>query len=235
MLPAGSTKVPQARVRLREIPADVDGFDLLAQRLEHVPLLGFGDIRRVHSSADTPGQRDTAPSRRPGTWLRPWRSGSRRHSGCASANTVGGRDEGLVHRCQGLAGHGRGGRDRVRGPVAILATGRDGANGLHVDGRRRAQDTIAQTPHNRLFHVQEGHDVEQLLELQGRYCLLDLEETRDGGRQQVITAPLATAIAPLGQTDDGIGLTAAGQEQMGEGRAARPHAGGRRNPSPGAA
>jgi len=39
------------------------------------------------------------------------------------------------------------------------------SNSLDVDGIRRAEDAISQTTHNRLFHIKEGHDVEELLDL----------------------------------------------------------------------
>src|SRR5262245_44464215 len=101
--------------------------------------------------------------------------------------------------------------------MGIMTTRRNAANGLYVDGLRRAQDTIAETTHNRLFHVQEGHDVKKLLDLQGSHRLFHLEETRHVGRQQVVAAALTTAIAPLCQTDYRIGMTASGQEQVCEG------------------
>ena len=41
---------------VREIPVDVDGFDLLPQRLEHIPILGFGDSPPLRRSADTTGR-----------------------------------------------------------------------------------------------------------------------------------------------------------------------------------
>ena len=87
---------------------------------------------------------------------------------------------------------------------------------------------------DRLFDVQEGHHVEQLLDLQGVDMLLDLEDARHLGGQPVVAAPLAAAVPPLGQTDDGIGPTALGQEQVCQGRAARPPSGDGRNRSPGA-
>src|SRR5713101_5333047 len=101
--------------------------------------------------------------------------------------------------------------------MTVLATYRDGTNSLDVDGVCRAEDTIAETTDNRLIHVEKGHHVEELLNLQRGDVLLNLHTTRHLGRQQVITAPLAATIAPLCQADHGIRVTGSGQEQMCQG------------------
>ena len=74
--------------------------------------------------------------------------------------------------------------------MAVLATGRDVTYSLNVDGLRRAEDPISQATHDGFFHVQEGHHVEKLLDLQDRNVLLNLEDTRHLRRQQVVTTPL---------------------------------------------
>src|SRR6266851_2651138 len=96
--------------------------------------------------------------------------------------------------------------------MTVLATCRDVTNRLDVDGIRRAEDTISETAHDSFFHVKEGHDVEKLFDLQSGDVLLNLEDTRHLGRQHIVTAPLAAAIAPLCQTHNGIGVTTSGQK-----------------------
>ena len=86
--------------------------------------------------------------------------------------------------------------------MAVLATGRDVTHGLDVDGLRRAEDPISEATHDGFFHVQEGHHVKKLLDLQGSNVLLNLEDTRDLRRQQVVTTLPPVTITPLGQADE---------------------------------
>src|SRR5262245_55139638 len=100
--------------------------------------------------------------------------------------------------------------------MAVLATSRDVTYGLDVDGLHRAQDPIAEATYDGFFHVQEGHHVKKLLDLQDRNVLLNLEDTRYLRRQQVVTTLPPVTITPLGQADDRVGVTASGQQEMGQ-------------------
>ena len=118
--------------------------------------------------------------------------------------------------------------------MTILATCGDVADSLDVDGVRRAEDAIAQTTDNRLVHVEEGHDVEELLDLQGGDVFLHLDDACHLCREQVIAAPLAATITPLRQTYNRIGVTGRSWAEAGvPGIGARPRAGVRRSLSPG--
>src|SRR5215510_13531678 len=101
--------------------------------------------------------------------------------------------------------------------MAILATGRDVTHGLDVDGLRRAEDPISEAAYDGFFHVQKGHHVEQLLDLQGSNVFFNLEDTRYLRRQQVVTTLPPVTITPLSQADDCVGVTASGQQEMGQG------------------
>src|SRR5262245_54496687 len=98
--------------------------------------------------------------------------------------------------------------------MAILATGRDVTHGLDVDGLRRAEDPISEAAYDGFFHVQKGHHVEQLLDLQGSNVLFNLEDTRYLLRQQTTTTLPPVTITPLSQADDCVGVTASGQQEM---------------------
>ena len=64
-----------------------------------------------------------------------------------------------------------------------------------------------------LLDGQECHHVDELVDLQVRQVILDLEDRRRFAGEPVVAVALAAAVPPLRQTDDGVRPAGAGQEQ----------------------
>ena len=89
---------------------------------------------------------------------------------------VGGRHEGVVDGVEGLAGDLGGTGHGGRGPMAGLPPGGDGPHVVGVDRVGRRLDPLPQAAGDPLLDGQEGHHVEQLVDLQVRQVVFDLED-----------------------------------------------------------
>ena len=130
---------------------------------------------------------------------------------------VGGGGQGVVDRMEGLAGDLGGTGDGGGGPVAVLPPGGDGPHLVGVQRGRRALDPLPQSAGDGLLDVQEGHHVDQVVDLQAVQMVAEVDERGHVGGQPVVAAPLAAAVPPLGQADDGVGTTERGQDEVGQG------------------
>src|SRR5437867_9614077 len=163
---------------MRDVPVDVDCFDLLPQLLEHIPILGFGYIGRL---TEVPVQLIKL--------VQLHLVGSVHGRGGIEAETarvliaqseeVRRSPQGIVDSMQGCTRYGGQGRDLERGPMAILATSSDGANLISVDGISSTNNSMSQTSHNGLFDIEKGHYVQKLLDFAFVDVLLDLDVSCD--------------------------------------------------------
>ena len=146
----------------------------------------------------------------------------------AQGEEVGGGHQGVVDGVQRLARAPRVHRHSQRGPMAGLPAGGDGPHLVGVDRVRRRLHPLPQAAGDGLLDGQEGHHVDEVLDLQTGQVVVELEERGHLGRQPVVAAPLAAAVPPLRQADDGVGPAgrAAARDAAAQ-PARRPSGGGR--------
>ena len=123
------------------------------------------------------------------------------------------RHERVVNGVKRLAWGVRGIGHRERGPMPGLPAGGDGPHVVGVDRVGGRLDPFPQAAGDPLLDGQEGHHVNQLVDLQVRQMILDLEDRRRFRREPVVARPLAAAVPPLRQADDGVRPAGAGQKQ----------------------
>ena len=119
-------------------------------------------------------------------------------------------------RDMGIAHH------KVRGPVTCLPMRSNCLNVINVNGISPRHYSIPKTLGDRLFNDLESHHIQQILNLKAVKLVFDFKDTCHKIGQPVVAGPLAAAVPPLGQTNDGIGFAGLGQYKMGKGIRHRP-------------
>ena len=195
-----------------QIPVDVMGLDVGPQRLDDVPACCLGRVCRL---AEVAVELVEAVKLR---LVGPVHAGGVGIVEAALVQVPQGveircRHEGVVDGVKRLAWGVRGIGHGERGPMPGLPAGGDGPHVVGVDRVGGRLHPFPQAAGDPLLDGQEGHHVNELVDLQVRQVIFDLEDRRRFRREPVVAGPLAAAVPPLRQADDGVRPAGAGQEQ----------------------